>query len=127
MSRRIIIVDDEPAIREILRFNFEHDGFEVSVASSEYETLTQLVADDRMVAVIVGDLAPRPGSSRSLVHDIREAFPDRWIPIIMVSTAARESDISAGLRVGVDHYFTKPFAIRELSAAVKELTDSSAA
>lgn len=127
MSRRILIVDDERNIRDILQLTFERAGYTVQTATSEYEALTQLFGPEPPDAVIVGDLAPRPTSSLALVHDIRQALPKRCPPIVMLSTQVRELDISAGIHAGAACYLKKPFSIKLLTEVVNGLTARAAA
>lgn len=127
MSHRILIVDDEPSIREILVHTFEMAGYTVDTASSGFEALVPLVDDQRPSLVIVGDLSPRPETSLALVNDIRVAFVGLPLPIIMLSTQATRSDITCGLAHGADRYLTKPFSVRDLEMTVKELLTDIAA
>ena len=77
--------------------------------------------------VIVGDLAPRPETSLSLVNDIRVAFVGTKVPIVMLSTQARPTDQLLGLAAGADRYVTKPFSISSLLVTVDELITKRAA
>jgi two-component system, OmpR family, phosphate regulon response regulator PhoB len=119
MSASILVVEDEPAIQELLRVNLEDAGFSVfAVADAESahaqirSALPDLVLLDWML----------PGQSglafaRSLRGDART----RELPIIMVTARSDEADRVAGLEVWVDDYVTKPFSPRELKARIKSV------
>jgi two-component system phosphate regulon response regulator PhoB len=119
MSASILVVEDEPAIQELLRVNLEDAGFSVhAVADAESahaqirSALPDLVLLDWML----------PGQSglafaRTLRGDVRT----RELPIIMVTARSDEADRVAGLEVWVDDYVTKPFSPRELKARIKSV------
>jgi two-component system, OmpR family, phosphate regulon response regulator PhoB len=119
MSASILVVEDEPAIQELLRVNLEDAGFSVhAVADAESaqaqikRALPDLVLLDWML----------PGQSglafaRTLRGDVRT----RELPIIMVTARSDEADRVAGLEAWVDDYVTKPFSPRELKARIKSV------
>jgi two-component system phosphate regulon response regulator PhoB len=117
MAARIMVVEDEPAIQEVLKFNLGLHGHEVVVAGSAEEAsrllhgpLPDLVLLDWMLPGMSGvDLA------RRLRVDVRL----KNIPIIMLTARAEERDKVLGLEIGADDYITKPFSPRELMARIK--------
>jgi two-component system phosphate regulon response regulator PhoB len=119
MSTSILVVEDEPAIQELLRVNLEDAGFTVrAVADAESaqthinHALPDLVLLDWMLPGLSG-LA----FARSLRGDVRT----RELPIIMVTARSDEGDRVAGLEAWVDDYITKPFSPRELKARIKSV------
>jgi two-component system, OmpR family, phosphate regulon response regulator PhoB len=119
MTTSILVVEDEPAIQELLRMNLEDAGFSVrTVADAETaqthikHALPDLVLLDWMLPGLSG-LA----FARSLRSDART----RELPIIMVTARSDEGDRVAGLEAWVDDYITKPFSPRELKARIKSV------
>ena len=114
MGRKILVVDDEMNIVNILAFNLKKEGYEVITAfdgaegiKKAYEQEPDLILLDVMMPIIDGYEACRK---------IRERFQ---IPIIMLTAKAEEVDKVLGLELGADDYVTKPFSVRELMARVK--------
>ena len=117
MMPSILVVEDEPAIQELLRVNLEDAGFAVrTVADAEAalgeirRALPDLLLLDWML----------PGQSGlALARGLRGEARTRELPIIMVSARGDEADRVAGLEAWVDDYVTKPFSPRELKARIK--------
>lgn len=116
MAKRILIVDDEPDICEILRYNLETEGYEVEVAEAPLqlprggESLPDLILLDVM-------MTPKSGFdwARELKADRRTAD----IPIIFCTARTMEVDLLKGFSLGSDDYICKPFRISEVKARVK--------
>ncbi|MBI4426370.1 MAG: response regulator transcription factor [Candidatus Kerfeldbacteria bacterium] len=117
---RVLIVDDEPSMLELMRIAFEQDGFAVQTAKSSYEAMARLL-EQWPDAVVVGDLRPLSVASCNLVNDIRYAFAGLDMAVVMVSTQARPLDITVGLAAGANQYLTKPFRLQALVFTVLEL------
>jgi two-component system, OmpR family, phosphate regulon response regulator PhoB len=119
MSASILVVEDEPAIQELLRVNLEDAGFAVdAVADAESaqarirSALPDLILLDWML----------PGQSGlAFARTLRGDARTRELPIIMVTARSDEADRVAGLEVWVDDYVTKPFSPRELKARIKSV------
>ena len=117
MLPAVLVVEDEPAIQELLRVNLEDAGFAVhTVADAEAalgeirRALPELVLLDWML----------PGQSGlALARSLRAEARTRALPIIMVTARGDEADRVAGLEAWVDDYVTKPFSPRELKARIK--------
>jgi two-component system phosphate regulon response regulator PhoB len=117
MLPAVLVVEDEPAIQELLRVNLEDAGFAVrTVADAEAalgeirRALPELVLLDWML----------PGQSGlALARSLRAEARTRTLPIIMVTARGDEADRVAGLEAWVDDYVTKPFSPRELKARIK--------
>lgn len=111
---KILVVDDDPRIRDLLRDSLEAEGFIVLEAASSEELYAQL--DEGEVDLITMDVLLERENGLDLVRDIRHHSE---IPIILVSGRVELIDTVVGLELGADDYITKPFPIRELIARVR--------
>lgn len=111
---RILIVEDEPALIESVRYSLEVEGFEVVVADSGRQGL-EAVKTQRPDLVLLDLMLPGM-SGLDVCRQIR-VFSD--VPIIMLTAKDSEADKVAGLELGADDYLTKPFSMRELVARVR--------
>lgn len=116
MSRTILVVDDEPTLRETLAYNLEQDGYQVVMAADGAEALARFRADRPDLVVLDMML---PGLSGIDVCRIVRAESD--VPILMLTARGGEIDKVVGLEVGADDYVTKPFSLRELQARIRAL------
>jgi len=116
MADRILVVDDERPIADILKFNLERDGFEVDVAYDGEEA----VAKARQAAyhLVVLDIMLPKLDGFSVCKEIRA---HSTVPILMLSAKEAEVDKVLGLELGADDYMTKPFSPRELIARVRAI------
>jgi DNA-binding response OmpR family regulator len=112
---RILIVEDEPAMVQGLRDNFEYEGYEVISAADGAEGLERALADEPDL-VVLDVMMPRM-SGLDVCKQLKAKKPT--IPIIMLTARGQEIDKVVGLELGADDYVTKPFSIRELMARVK--------
>lgn len=114
MRRKILIVDDEKAISDIIKFNLLKDGYDVEVAEDGDEALKKvyLVQPD---LILLDVMLPKLDGFQ-VCRKIRESFNT---PIIMLTAKEEEVDKVLGLELGADDYITKPFGMRELLARVK--------
>lgn len=114
---RVLVVEDETAIAELIALNLRHAGFEVTVASNSEAAQAQL---DRVLPDLVLLDWMLPGQSGlALAKRWRTASRTRELPIIMLTARAEEVDKVAGLDAGADDYLTKPFSTHELMARVR--------
>ncbi|HLN61480.1 MAG TPA: response regulator transcription factor [Symbiobacteriaceae bacterium] len=113
MSRQVLVVDDEPNIRELCRLYLEQEGFTVEEAADGIEGLER--AKQLRPALVVLDLM-MPGKSG---FDVCRELRSLDIPVIMLTARGDEVDKILGLELGADDYLTKPFSPRELVARVK--------
>lgn len=113
MGDRILVVDDEPAIRQVCRLYLEQEGFTVA----EAETAEQALAEVRRhpPALVVLDIM-LPDSSG---FDVCRWLIEHGVPVILLTARALEADRVLGLELGADDYVTKPFSPRELVARVR--------
>ena len=117
MPATILVVEDEPAIQELISVTLVRNGHEVrraATASDAYQALTEALPDVILLDWMLPD-APGPSITRRLRSDART----RDIPIIMLTARAGEDDKVAGLQSGADDYITKPFSPRELEARIQ--------
>ncbi|MBN9429341.1 MAG: proteobacterial dedicated sortase system response regulator [Burkholderiales bacterium] len=119
MSRRIAIIEDEPAIRENLRDAFMRQGFEVQVFADRKEAQAALVSRLPDMAIIDVGLGAEPDGGFELCRWLRERAP--VLPILMLSARDSEIDIVSGLRLGADDYITKNVSLPHLLARVTAL------
>ena len=115
MDRKILIVDDEADIREILQFNLENAGFTVDCASSAEEALEMLNPEYGLILldVMMG------GMSGFKMAEVLRNEKGNMIPIIFLTAKSSQEDLLEGFSAGGDDYIPKPFSIHEVIARVK--------
>jgi DNA-binding response OmpR family regulator len=114
-NKRILVVDDEPNIREVVELYLRRDGFEVEVAA---DGEAALAAIERTIPdLIVLDLMMPVVDGIEVTRALRQSDLD--IPIIMLTAKGEEADRIRGLELGADDYVTKPFSPKEVVARVK--------
>ena len=118
-EKKILIVDDEDHIRELLKFNLEKNGYVVYMANDGLNGLK--LAREKQVDLILLDLMLPGMDGFEVCKEIRRDNIISNVPIIMLTAKSEEVDKILGLELGADDYITKPFSIRELSARIKAL------
>jgi len=116
---RILIVEDEPAIAELIAINLRHAGFEVTIAGDAEQA--QAALDQVLPHLVILDWMLPGTSGHSLARQWRAAPRTRELPIIMLTARAEEADKVSGLDAGADDYLSKPFSINELLARIRAL------
>ena len=111
---RILVVDDEPDLREILQFNLEQAGYQVDTAESAEAALQVLTPQH---ALLLLDVMMGGMSGFQLAELLRRQHND--IPIIFLTAKDTESDLLKGFQTGADDYIAKPFSLHEVLARVK--------
>ena len=119
MSATILIVDDEPAQLELLRYNLEKAGF-TTVHADNGRAALDLVEETDPDLVVLDWMMPE-ASGIDVCRELRARAATRLLPIIMVSARGEEGDRTLGLDSGADDYICKPFSPSELVARVKAL------
>lgn len=114
MSSKILVIDDEKAIADIIKFNLEKEGYKVSTAYDGEEGV-QAVEDILPDLVILDIMMPKKDGFQVL----KEIRMKHNFPVIMLTAKEEEVDKVLGLELGADDYITKPFSMRELTARVK--------
>ena len=119
--KRILIVEDEIALAEGLKFNFEQEGYDV-LQAADGKTAIDLARDsDPPIDVIVLDLMLPEMSGYEVCRQIREF--NATLPILVLSARTLSEDKTMAFEAGTDQYMTKPFALPELIARVKNLIE----
>ena len=116
MAATVLIVEDEPAILELIAVNLEHAGFETLRANSA-ETAGRLLGDILPDLILLDWMLPDIAGI-ALARKIRADTRSKDIPIIMLTARAQERDKVEGLDAGADDYITKPFSPKELLARI---------
>ncbi|HEY5507353.1 MAG TPA: response regulator transcription factor [Paludibacter sp.] len=113
---RILVVDDEEDLCEILQFNLETEGYQVDVAYSAEEALKKNIAEYNLLLldVMMGEM-----SGFKMARTLRENPATASTPIIFLTAKDSETDRLTGFNIGADDYISKPFSIREVLARVK--------
>ena len=113
----VLVVEDEPALVTLLRYNFEAAGYEVATALDGDEALTA-IAERRPDLVVLDWMLPST-SGLEVCRQIRRKAETRDVPVIMLTARGEEADRVRGLDSGADDYVTKPFSPAELVARVR--------
>jgi two-component system response regulator RegX3 len=116
VSRTILLVEDEPTLRETLAYNLEQDGYRVITAADGREALERFRAQPPDLLVL--DLMLPELSGMEVCRIVRQVSD---VPILMLTARDSEIDKVVGLEVGADDYVTKPFSLRELQARIRAL------
>ncbi len=119
MNERILIVEDEPAIRELVAVNLRHAGYRVSEAP-DADAAQSLVSLENPDLIVLDWMLPGM-SGVDYARRLRSGSATRQTPIIMLTARAQEGDKLHGFDAGADDYVTKPFSPRELAARIKAL------
>jgi len=114
MSQKILVVDDEQPIADILKFNLEKEGYQVVVAN-DGDAAIELAESERPDLILLDIMLPNKDGNEVL----REVRKTQTMPVIMLTAKDSEIDKVLGLELGADDYVTKPFSNRELIARVK--------
>jgi two-component system phosphate regulon response regulator PhoB len=114
---RILVVEDESAIAELISINLRHAGFEVTIAATAEQA--QAAVDGALPDLIVLDWMLPGQSGLALAKRWRSESRTRELPVIMLTARADEADKIQGLDAGADDYLTKPFSTNELMARIR--------
>ena len=116
---RVLVVEDEPNIRELVCLHLRHEGYECDAQADGKAALARLQAADFDLVVL--DLMLPGLDGLSLCRAIRNGRTNHDVPILMLTARREESDKVVGLESGADDYLTKPFGVRELVARARAL------
>lgn len=113
---KILVVDDEQDICEILQYNLEAEGYEVTTANSAEEALCLPVSDFSLILldVMMGEMY-----GFQMARKLKESTKTAQIPIIFITALDNEDNIVTGLNLGADDYISKPLSLKEVKARVK--------
>ena len=118
MSTRILVIDDEEAVTEILKFNLEKEGYEVDCAYSAEEALDM---DLGLYQLFMVDIMMDQLSGYDFAKRVRNVTETEQTPILFCSALTDEDAVVKGLNIGADDYVTKPFVIGEVLARVRAI------
>jgi two-component system phosphate regulon response regulator PhoB len=119
MTHRILVVEDEPSIAELIAINLTHAGYEVERALQT--DLAMNMMRDQLPSLLILDWMLPGKSGVQFAKELRSNERTRSLPILMLTAKSDESDKVLGLDSGADDYVTKPFSPKELVARVKAL------
>ncbi|HEV2761204.1 MAG TPA: response regulator [Acidimicrobiales bacterium] len=108
----VLVIDDDPVILELLRVNFEIEGFDVICAKDGEEGL--LRAQNDHPDVVISDIMMPRRDGLQLLADLRGGQATQDLPVILLSAKAQKTEVQQGLDMGADDYITKPFDPLEL-------------
>ena len=114
---KILVIEDEPDILEVMQYNLEREGYKVVACRNGEQGLSRIRTDNPDIVIL--DLMLPGMDGVEVCRQVKSDPVTRAIPIIMVTAKAEESDIVLGLGIGADDYIGKPFSPRELIARVK--------
>ena len=115
-NQRILVVDDEQDLLEILKFNLETEGYEVATASSAEEALQMDIAS---FSLLLLDVMMGGMSGFAMARKLKEKPTTANVPIIFLAARATENDTVTGFNLGADDYISKPFSLREVMVRVR--------
>lgn len=124
-EKLILIVEDEPAIRQMIAFALQRSGFEVREALDAHQA-REALANRRPDLILIDWMLPDT-SGLELTRSVKRDRHTRELPIIMLTARAEEADKVTGLDSGADDYLTKPFSPRELIARIHAVLRRSGA
>ena len=116
---KIVVVEDEPAIAELIALNLKHAGHQVTLAATAEQARFEI--DGELPDLVVLDWMLPGQSGLSLARHWRSDERTRELPIIMLTARGEEGDKIAGLDAGADDYLTKPFSTNELMARIRSV------
>ncbi|MGP1679882.1 MAG: response regulator transcription factor [Burkholderiales bacterium] len=119
MTKKILIVDDEPNIVTALEYLLQKSGYEVLLAQDGEAALRQV--EQHVPDLVLLDVMMSVKSGYEVCQRMRERADWQQIKIIMLSAKGREAEVNKGLSLGADFYVTKPFSNRDLVAKIGEL------
>ena len=117
MSKKILIVDDEPNIIISLEFLMKKEGFEIAVAGDGDEALAKVASFDPDLVLL--DVMMPKKSGYEVCEALRADPARAGLLIVMLTAKGRDTEVAKGLAIGADAYVTKPFSTKDLVAKVK--------
>ncbi len=118
-NERVLIVDDEEDVLELMRYHLDKSGYKIETAASGEEALT--VARKILPDIIVLDLMLPGIDGFEVCRNLKNDLKTERIPIIMLTAKGEETDVVSGLELGADDYVTKPFSPKVLMARIRRI------
>ncbi len=119
MTKKVLIVDDEPNIVISLEFLMKREGFQVFIANDGEAALQQIAAHEPDLVLLDVMMPKRNGYE--VCQQIRANAAWQNMKVIMLTAKGRDTEVAKGMAMGADAYMTKPFATKELVAQAKQL------
>jgi two-component system phosphate regulon response regulator PhoB len=119
MAKKLLIVEDEPDVARLLRYNLEREGFRITAIADGSLTLAEMRRDPADLVIL--DLMLPGMDGLEICRQLRRHEKYSSIPILILTARSDEADRVVGLELGADDYVTKPFSMRELIARVRAL------
>ncbi|MFN5174499.1 MAG: phosphate regulon transcriptional regulator PhoB [Holosporaceae bacterium] len=119
LREKILVVEDEASLRELLQYNLEKEGYRVTLATDGEDGLLH-VEENKPDLIVLDWMLPQV-SGIEVCRRLRRSNETKLIPILMLTAKGEEADMVRGLSIGADDYMTKPFSVVELVARVKAL------
>jgi two-component system phosphate regulon response regulator PhoB len=116
-SQKILVIEDEKALADVLGYNLRREGYDVTLAYDGQEGLKQ--ASAKLPDLIVLDLMLPTISGTEVLRELRSSDRTREIPVIILTAKAEEADQVVGFTLGADDYVTKPFSVKVLIQRIK--------
>jgi two-component system phosphate regulon response regulator PhoB len=116
-SQKILVIEDEKALADVLGYNLRREGYDVTLAHDGQEGLKQ--ASAKLPDLIVLDLMLPTISGTEVLRELRSSDRTREIPVIILTAKAEEADQVVGFTLGADDYVTKPFSVKVLIQRIK--------
>ena len=120
-KKSIFVVEDEMHIRELIQYNLQKSGYEITVFETGEDLLMAIEKESDVPDLVLLDLMLPGIDGLDVCKKLKSMDKARKLPIIMVTAKGEEVDKILGLEVGADDYITKPFSVRELTARIKAL------
>lgn len=120
---KILVVDDEIDLCEILQFNLENEGFDVDIAHSAEDALALNISEYKLILL---DVMMGKMSGFKMASILKKDDKTKHVPIIFLTAREKENDMLTGFSIGADDYISKPFSIKEVIARVKAVAARSA-
>lgn len=117
MQKKVLVVEDEAPIREMLCFVLEQSGYQV-IEAEDYDAALEKIAEPFPELILMDWMLPG-GTGINLIRHLKRDELTKQIPVVMLTARGEEEDKVRGLEVGADDYITKPFSPKELIARLK--------
>ncbi len=118
--KRVLVVDDDSSVVEVITANLEAEGYEVDTASDGTEAWERVINSTPDLVVLDWMIPGRNGLD--LLGDLRRHPKTSTLPVVLLSAKARDEEIWAGWQAGADYYLTKPFRIEQLLYYLEQLS-----
>lgn len=124
-KKTILVVDDMPQIRKILRFSLKTENYEVILASSGKDALDCAFNEENKIDLILLDIMMPKMDGYEVIQRLREVERTKDIPIIFLTAKAQQKDVMKGLEIGGNDYVLKPYKFEALNKKIQKLIGRS--